>query len=194
MVDAILSFGEKCLDVVLHFLKRKKPKTAADAFVDFAEIKTIVKHWVHGQPLHGFERVAMKRAHNGQVGKRLMPSGFKYISMLDGDQRKPFEDLRTVYQNIPQDNAYIRLMGELCAKQELFLETATMEEGLLKDLYTKEGVVRSRMFFLAANTEEVWFITIATSQHSEHFDTASHKSALFLGVARIRAIVKPYFK
>lgn len=194
MWSAALKVLEKLLDICLFFLKLKKKKKAGDAFVDFAEINAIIKDWVHYKPGLGIERVLILRAHNGQTHKKLMPVGYKYSSVIANDFRAPFEDVRTKYQNVPQDNEYVAYTAEVYVKKEFDMVPATMNDGVLKNIYINEGVTYCRWYFLAHNEEELWFLSVATSQPDNKLNSIDHKMMLFLGVNRIRAIVKPYFK
>jgi hypothetical protein len=63
-------------------------------------------------------------------------------------------------------------MSHLFQNKELTVETSELPDSPMKTFYEGEGVVRVKLFFIADNKEELWFLSVGTSNPEERFRNA----------------------
>jgi len=117
-----------------------------EAFLDISLIYEAMHDIVANTTIN---RVLILATHNG--GHEIKPGTKLYGSVLYETVAQPFVSVKASYQNIPLDAAYVQVLVELLTNGSVGTVTDTMPKGVLKDLYEREGVKFSKLFYLADN-------------------------------------------
>jgi len=108
------------------------------------------------------ERFLIFKAHNG--GGVITPNGELYVSTLYEDYTDPFISVKADYQKLPVDVVYAKMLLEIIKNKKVDYKIEEVPEGILKEIYLKEGVRRSLIYFLGQDRKNVYFCSCATSQ------------------------------
>lgn len=101
------------------------------------------------------------KAHNG--GGLIRTNTPLFVSALHEDYSTPFSATKEKYQQISVDGEYIRMLSTICEEKVIKFSTANMKEGLLKDIYTAEGVRYAEIYFLGQDRKNLYFTSIASA-------------------------------
>lgn len=129
------------------------------------------------------QRFIVFKAHNS--GGVIKPSCELFVSALYEDYTDPFDSVKAVYQHLPLDSSYVKMLVDVIQNKKVAFTTSEMSEGLLKQIYTEEGVVRSFVYFLGNDRKNIYFCSAATSE--EHI---TNKIIVDLGVNIIKQNIK----
>jgi len=107
------------------------------------------------------QRMLVIKAHNG--GGLIRPSTQLYVSVLYEDYTVPFKSVKEEYQKLPVDSEYLRMMSILCEQKSVKLIPKEMRPGILKEIYTTEGVQYAEIYFLGQDRKNLYFVSLATA-------------------------------
>lgn len=108
------------------------------------------------------ERFLIFKAHNG--GGVISPSGDLYVSALYEGYKDPFHSVKGDYQRLPVDIVYAKMLLEIMRTKKLDYKLEDIPPGILHNIYNKEGVKRSLIYFLGQDRKNVYFCSCATSK------------------------------
>lgn len=129
------------------------------------------------------ERFLVFKVHNG--GGVINPTGDLYVSVLYEDYRLPFSSVKTDYQKLPLDNSYAKMLVDIIKEKKVHYNITNMPEGLLRQIYSKDKVESSIIYFLGQDRKNVYFCSCASS-HSNIYD----ELIVDLGVNTIKQNIK----
>lgn len=130
--------------------------------------------------------------HNG--GKRLIPHGFKYRSIVGGDH-----DEMLMPNFVPEDYKYLELdyeyellVGRMYREKEVLVDVASMGDSKLSVKLRFEGIRQAKYFFLKQSRDAIWFIICGTIQSGQDFSNVTDKHEIDIAINKIKKIIKKY--
>lgn len=129
------------------------------------------------------ERFLIFKAHNG--GGVISPNGDLFISTLYEGYKEPFTSVKSKYQKLPVDIVYAKMLLEIIRTKKVDYNVEDIPEGILKDIYLKEGVKKSLLYFLGQDRKNVYFCSCASSQ-----DIIYDEIAVDLGVNVVKLNIR----
>ena len=136
--------------------RKRFEKGLIEALTDKIEINEILSNLKHDVKA---PRVVMLETKNGGG----IPTGNKpvYISIFDEVPDYDVEPIKDMVQNLPTDNAYNKLLLRMLKKSNVFIETATMEKGLLKEFYVSGGIQCAYIQRIGSYENKFFYISIS---------------------------------
>jgi hypothetical protein len=183
-----VSIIDKFLDIVKYFLGKKK---AGDAFVDAAEILSLMKNLVNKKSLN-IERVLLIKAHND--GGNVIPISYNYISIILENYREPLNSAREKFYKFPLTEPIMETIAETYVKKGISIEVDKIKEDhdLLKSLLKSDGIRYTQFHFIKHKKTALWFLSISTTKPDEKFETDSHQIEIYTAVGKIKQRIKQY--
>lgn len=181
------SLGKSILDLIPLFLRKKK-KTS-DVLKDSVLIRIISESVIETGVVDCF---FLMMAHNG--GKKLIPHGFKYRSVVGGDYTEwlmPNFEMND-YRNVPLDREYEQLLITIYEKKMHDVLVERMDSTPLSISYRFERLKYVRFYFVEDNEHGMWYIMAGTTQIGEEMDDITHRHILQVAVNKIKNIIKRY--
>jgi len=132
--------------IFIEVKDRLNTAKSKEAFTDISLIYEAMQDIIANTSIN---RVLILSTHND--GQEIKPGTKLYGSVLYETVTTPFTSVKANYQNIPLDAAYVQILVELMTSGYVVTVTDTMQKGVLKDLYEKEGVKFSKVYYLTDN-------------------------------------------
>lgn len=107
------------------------------------------------------KRCLVFKMHNG--GGIIKPTGQLFISVMYEDYSSPFTSVKADYQNLPLDGTTIKVFMEVMENKRVEYKTDTLIEGTMKQIYEKDGVQQSRIYYIGKDRKNVYFCSCVTS-------------------------------
>jgi hypothetical protein len=174
----------KFLTEVLKFIKFWNRNKAGEAIVRTAEIYDIMRTLVD-TPAYGIGRVLITYSHNG--GFNFKAGKPQFNTTLHEMVRYPFKSVKARYTKYPLDEACIEMLTGVYLKKQVDYVVAEMGQTTLRELYTLDGVERTRIFFLKHTKEAMWIMSVSTANELVTFNEIDTKVALTKAVSDIKA-------
>lgn len=130
------------------------------------------------------QRFLVLKAHNG--GGTIKPGSELYVSVVYECYQTPFRSVKNEYQRLLVDAEYIKMLSEIYINRKMAIDTLTMPNGLLKDLYEKEQVSHAEVYFLHQSKKEFYFLSVATAKDANRLKTHEQQAAIMVAVNKIR--------
>lgn len=103
------------------------------------------------------DRVLVLSTKNG--GGIPVPGASLYASILFETYDKSLASVKRSWQNRLIDESYVRILLRLEEEDIVTLDTKTMDDGLLKDIYTTSGVKKSVIAKIKATEKRYYYIS-----------------------------------
>lgn len=188
--DITGSFFKNLFEALGGVFKRKAKVT--DVPSDFITIRELSKDTVKDGSL-ATDMMFIVMIHNG--GKKLMPHGFKYRSIVGGYHEewsmpkfKPQD-----YKYLELDFDYIVLVDRIFKTKEVGLSSEELpKDSKLAENLQFEGVKYARYFYLNSNSDAIWLLVAGTVSPNEELNSNTHKHKYHIVVNKIKQIIKKY--
>ena len=121
------------------------------------ELQTIMSNFIADTE---YERFLVLKGHNG--GSIPSPRAKYYVSVIHSTATS--EDATKSsgrYTNLEVDLPYLEMLENVTLNGVVGLKTSDMQEGILKRIYEKEGVVQSYVFFISRSETELYYGSIS---------------------------------
>jgi hypothetical protein len=143
-------------------------------------------HWVLNETK--VQRLIISRTHNG--GGVIHPTTPLYLSAIYEDYSHPLGSLKESLQKLQLDEAFLRVILELCQKKIIRLKVADMERGVVKTIYESENVKFVEFRYIMQDRKNVYIASYATTEEGETFDTPWQQSVLNFSANVIKNNIK----
>lgn len=97
-----------------------------------------------------------------------------------------YQDLTQIYNKVKVDGEYINMLIRVLSGEVVKFRTEEMTPSLLKNFYKMEGVEYAEIFLLAHSKTEIWFVSIATHNSQNDFQSDKERGIIELAVNEIR--------
>lgn len=111
------------------------------------------------------QRCLVFKVHN--TGGLIRPTTELFASVLYEDYRIPFTSVKEGYQRLPVDKEYIKMILDVMEKKKDFYETESIPNGMLRDIYVREGVRNSIIYFIGQDRRNMYFCSVGTDFDSD---------------------------
>lgn len=172
----------------IRWEKQRRPvtRTLKDIGVIYETMDVLVK-------TTSIERIMILKAQNGggkpKVGKQLH-ARVLYQRYQDNSNIK-LVDAKTQYAFVEVDEPYVRMLIETETTFSSKVVTSNLPEGsLLKTIYEAENVAFSEVFYLYETKEAFFYISLATSQEKERFQSAEDRNQINWAIGLLRYTFK----
>lgn len=166
---------------------KRKP---SDAIKDAIKIRIIAEDLISSDLSIDYFFLVM--VHNG--GRRIIPHGFKYWSIVDGSYNKflmkNFEFSN--YQNTNIDFEFAQFVAQVYEKKTMDVQTDHIPAGVLKTNYDFENVKFTRVFYLKQDRRALWYLAVGTTADNEKFSTNRHRHEIGVAVNQVKNIINKY--
>lgn len=173
---------------IFSFLKifTLRRRRAQDQIKKVVEIYDIMNGIIHDTDV---ERILVFKGHNG--GGLIKPGSELYSSCIYEEFVQPFKSVKTIYQNLPLDKEYVKILLDICSNKEVKIRTENLPDCFLKNIYLSENVKESHLYYLYQDKKSVYYCSLATSKDVNNLNTPAQVVAKTIGIKRIREIMKP---
>lgn len=136
----------------------------------------------------GAGRVLVLRASNG--GNRPHPAKPLYISILY-ETTGGLTLVRDDWDKRQVDEEYIGLLARLLDEEIVQLTTAEMAPGLLRDVYTSDGVIGSKVALVSVAEEHMIYLSVVYDRPRpmDPDSSARRRAAIRVAIAKIRRLM-----
>lgn len=165
-----------------HRDKVKRRKAFGNVFAKVHEVYSILNTLLADTEA---DRILILKTTNG--GGKPKPSGSLYSSVIYEVYENPLESIRKNWQKQKLDAAYINVLLEVDKHDYHWVNVSTMEDGMLKDLYTATGIKKGLAIKLAEKEHE--YIYMAVNFTEDVPEDAAFKESMRGGLTVLRRIL-----
>lgn len=167
------------------FIPRLIEKSHMDKVVAWRKVTSIVRRLLAFSEV---QRFLVLRLSNGGgdpfPGARLYATAI--VNELDDYNKHRVRD----YEQIEVDNAYIERVIRASTTKKQVIRVSAMQEEMLRDFYTAEGVKYSELYYLFSTGNETFFCT-AASYEAEHLEES--QGDLAIAISEIKNVLSKVY-
>jgi hypothetical protein len=134
------------------------------------------------------DRFLILKTENGGGKPRL--GSHLYASVIYESVTLPMTPVKDDYQRLLVDDIYIRMLADIAPGKANKLLVSDMKAGILKDIYLVEHVEYSEVHYLWETDSAFYYLSAATSDKDNVFDTPLDRVEIEIAISKIRDIFK----
>lgn len=170
---------------------KKEERRKADMATGLTDVMQVFEAMTAVITKTSAERFVIFRGSNGGSTPR---PGHEFYASAVHEKHDNHDAPRLVekYRRVAVDASYIAMLLEVIANGKKLIEVQTMEPGLLKNIYTAEGITYCEVYYIAKTEKEVYYCSIATTKENEKFTREAERVEIDLAVSTIRDVFKQH--
>ena len=130
----------------------------------------------------GTQRFLIMKTENGGGKPRL--GTHLYSSVMYEAYNSPMDSVKEDYQRLLVDDIYVKMLSDIGPSTPNKLIRNKMKEGILKRIYTKEGVAYSEIHYLTETDNAFFYLSVATNE-DDRFDDPIDRVEIEIAVSKL---------